>query len=258
MSDKMALFQEERYKLIADLIHERGRVSVKELSDVFNLSFVTIRKDLRYLEKTGKVLRTHGGAISIDEMTSHETFNLRRVKNAAKKAAIGARAAALVSEGDIVFLDASTTTVEMCPYLQQKHLTVLTNSVEIAYFLGRDSDCNISIIGGELKKETLSVIDSAIEKTLSKWQIDIAFFGGWGYSARDGMTDLPGVLIQQKKIIADYAKVIVGVMDSTKIGKGSLETFIPANRLNVLVTNRDVPEEFVSTMKKSKTSLILA
>ncbi len=255
----MVLFQEERYKLIADLIHERGRVSVKELSDVFDLSLVTIRKDLKHLEKEGKVLRTHGGAISTDEMASHEAFNLRRVKNAAKKAVIGAAAAALVAEGDIIFLDASTTTVEMCPYLlQKKQLTVLTNSVEIAYFLGKDSECNIAVIGGELKRETLSVIDSSIRQTLSKWQIDIAFFGGWGYSVKDGMSDVPGVLIQQKKIIAAGSKKTVGLMDSTKIGKGSLETFIPANRLDTLVTNKDVPEEFVKSMNSMRTALILA
>ena len=86
----------------------------------------------------------------------------------------------------------------------------------------------------------------------------MAFFGGWGFSPKDGMTDVPGVLIQQKKVIASHSKMNIGLIDSTKVGKGSLDTFIPADNLDVLITNSDVDKSFVESMDKIRTKLVLA
>ncbi len=259
MKVKESWFQQERLNSILEMISYSGRVTVKELSESFNISLVTIRKDLKQLEKEGKVLRTHGGAISSEEMSNHVAFEKRKIKNRDKKIILGEKAASLVSSGDVIFIDASTTTVEMCPYLTGiKNLTVVTNSIDIAYNLGRAPDCNVVIIGGGIKKETLSVIDSDIEKTFSKWQLDMAFFGGWGFSVKDGMTDVPGVLIQQKKVIASHSRINIGLIDSTKVGKGSLDTFIPSENLDILVTNSDVDESFIESMGKIRTKLIIA
>ena len=259
MENKESWFQQERLNSILEMISLNGRVTVKELSEEFNISLVTIRKDLSQLEQEGKVLRTHGGAISSDEMSNHVAFEKRKIKNRDKKIKIGEKAASLVSSGDIIFIGASTTTVEMCPFLNEiKNLTVVTNSIDIAYNLGKAPFCNVVIFGGGIKKETLSVIDSDIEKTFSKWQLDMAFFGGWGFSPQDGMTDVPGVLIQQKKVIASRSRINVGLIDSTKAGKGSLDTFIPAEKLDILITNSDVKTDFIESMEKIRTKLILA
>ena len=259
MDVKESWFQQERLNSILEMISYSGRVTVKELSEAFNISLVTIRKDLKQLEKEGRVVRTHGGAISSEEISNHVPFEKRKIKNLEKKKRIGEKAASLISSGDLIFIGASTTTVEMCPFLSDiKNLTVITNSIDIAYSLGKAPFCNVVIIGGGIKKETLSVIDSDIEKTFSKWQIDMAFFGGWGFSPKDGMTDVPGVLIQQKKVIASHSKMNIGLIDSTKVGKGSLDTFIPADNLDVLITNSDVDKSFVESMDKIRTKLVLA
>ena len=259
MDNKESWFQQERLNSILEMISANGRVTVRELSEAFSISLVTIRKDLKQLEKEGKVLRTHGGAISSEEMSNHVAFEKRKVKNLDRKIEIGEKAASLVSSGDIIFIGASTTTVEMCSFLADiKNLTVITNSIDIAYNLGKAPFCNVVIIGGGIKKETLSVIDSDIEKTFSKWELDMAFFGGWGFSPKDGMTDVPGVLIQQKKVIASHSRMNIGLIDSSKVGKGSLDTFIPADKLDILITNSDVSSDFINSMEKIKTKLILA
>ena len=259
MCNKESWFQQERLNSIMEMISSSGRVTVKELSEAFSISLVTIRKDLKQLEKEGKVHRTHGGAISSEEMLNHVAFDKRKVKNLDRKIRIGEKAASLVSSGDIIFIGASTTTVEMCQFLAEiKNLTVVTNSIEIAYNLGKSPYCNVVIIGGGIKKETLSVIDSDIEKTFSRWQIDMAFFGGWGFSPKDGMTDVPGVLIQQKKVIASRSKINIGLIDSSKVGKGSLDTFISADKLDILITNSDVNQDFIEAMDRIRTKLLLA
>ena len=242
-----------------ETIYTRGRVTVRELSESYGISPVTIRKDLRQLETEGKIIKTHGGAISKEDMTSHVAFESRKSKNREKKILIGEKAASMVASGDTIFIDASTTTVEMCPYLKDiTDLTIITNSVEIAYILGSAPYCNVVIVGGGVKKETLSVIDSDIEKTFTNWHIDKAFFGGWGYSVRDGMTDLPGVLIHQKKVIAAHSRIKAGLIDSSKVGKGSLDTFVSSAELDYLITNTDVSDDFVEAMKEIRTELILA
>ena len=259
MKVKETFFQEERLNSILEMISTSGRTTVSDLSDAFNISQVTIRKDLKQLEQEGKIIRTHGGAILSEEIGSHVVFDKRKVKNREKKILIGEKAASLVSSGDVIFIDASTTTVEMCPYLLDIHsLTVVTNSIEIAYNLGNAPACNVVILGGGIKKETLSVIDDEIETTFSRWHFDMAFFGGWSFSIQDGMTDIPGILIQQKKIIASKSRLRVGLVDSSKVGRGSLDTFISSEELDILVTNSDVDKDFIEGVKSTGTQLSLA
>ena len=175
------------------------------------------------------------------------------------KIAIAQKAAELVLPGEVIFIDASTTTAEMCPFLVgMENLTVITNSLEVAYILGEAPDINVVVLGGSVKKETLSIIDAEIDKTFAKWRLDKAFFGGWGYSVRDGMTDVPGIIVQQKRIIAEHTNLRIGLIDSTKVGKGSLDTFIASKDLDVLITNRDVGNSFVEDTAKLRTQLILA
>jgi len=244
---------------IQALINARGRVTVEELAQTFHTSLVTIRKDLRQLEHQGSIIKAHGGAISKAAFSAHVTFETRKTKNKIKKQQLGKKACELVAVGDVIFIDASTTTAEMCPHLREvEQLTVLTNSLEIAYLLGTNGRCNIVVLGGTVKRETLAMFDVETAASFDRWQFDKAFFGGWGYSVKDGLTDLPGIIVQQKRHIAARSLVKIALVDSSKVEKGSLDTVIPSKDLEYLITNADVEPSFLEAMQRLNTQLILA
>jgi DeoR/GlpR family transcriptional regulator of sugar metabolism len=242
-------FQEERHKQILKIISEDGRVTVKQLADAFNTSLVTIRKDLKHLENEGKLIRTHGGAISREELSSHVAFEVRATKNKVCKERIGRAAAAMVKPGDIIFIDASTTTVEICPHLNgMKDLTVITNSVDVAYIVSRYEGVNVIVLGGSIRKASMSIIDMQIRQTFSDWMIDKAFLGGWGFTVEDGLTDQPGVLITQKRTIVEHSAFKVAMVDYTKVGKGAMDTFAAPSDLDVIITNTELHPEYKERM----------
>ncbi len=244
---------------IQALIDSRGRVRVEELAETFQTSLVTIRKDLRQLEHEGRIIRAHGGAISRAAMSAHVTFEIRKTKNKREKQQLGKKAAEFVAAGDVIFIDASTTTAEMCPHLRDvEQLTVVTNSLEIAYLLGTTGSCNIVVMGGTVKRETLAMFDLETAASFDRWRFDKAFFGGWGYSVKDGLTDLPGIIVQQKRHIAARSLVKIALVDSSKVEKGSLDTVIPSKDLDYLITNADVEPSFLGAMQRLNTQLILA
>ena len=117
MKDNENIYIEERHKRIFDLIKEKGRVTVKELSRFFNISGVTIRNDLKVLSDNGFIVRTHSGAIYTEQNGAELPINIRKTKQKEYKVNIGEKAASLVTDGEVIFIDASTTACEMVPFL---------------------------------------------------------------------------------------------------------------------------------------------
>jgi DeoR/GlpR family transcriptional regulator of sugar metabolism len=110
-------FIEERHDQILNILSERRRVSVKELCDHFGVSLVTIRNDLKHLKSHGKIIRTHGGALTIEDSPQIPSFLIRKGKNTDLKQAISKFAAGLINDGEVIFIDGGTTASEMPPFL---------------------------------------------------------------------------------------------------------------------------------------------
>ena len=122
-------FLEERQHRIIELLKKKGRFTVKELSRVFNISGATIRSDLKELAAQGKLIRTHGGAMYNQGNGSEFPFNLRKNKHKRLKEQIGREAAKLISEGEVIFIDGSTTASAMLHFsAEKKEITVITDS----------------------------------------------------------------------------------------------------------------------------------
>ena len=125
----------ERRQEIVNVLAEAGQLSVLELSGRFNVSEVTIRQDLQALSEQGLLLRTRGGALSINALPEF-SYDVRQQQKSLEKRLIGQTAAGLVHYGDIIFLDASTTAHAIVPYLKNlSELTVITNSLKITMSL---------------------------------------------------------------------------------------------------------------------------
>ncbi len=129
------MFATERKRAILDLLEKQGKVKVIELSETFDVSEPTIRRDIKELDEKGMLIRTHGGAIAREEGEHEPSFHEKQDKYFKEKESIGKLAAGLVNEGDTILLDSGTTTLQIAKELMVKNITVVTNSLDIAYEL---------------------------------------------------------------------------------------------------------------------------
>ena len=141
------MFLEERYDKIIKMVEDKGRMSVKDLSSIFKVTEDCIRKDLRELEKRGKVKRVHGGAITNRSHNDIKHINERKEINSGKKQEIAKRAFNEIEDGDIVFLDVSSINLELAQIIGSgsKKVIVVSNMPQVATVLN-DSKDNITLI----------------------------------------------------------------------------------------------------------------
>jgi len=251
-------FIEERQQRITDLLSEYGRITVKELCREFHVSNVTIRNDLNELEKHGKLVRTHGGAMASKQVIAEQPFNVRMRKHSDEKERMAKTAADLIEDGEAVFIDGGTTASLVRLFVKDKNdVTILTPSIEVAYYLSHHTSINIFVMGGFLKRESYSTLGASSSNVIKDWNISKAFFGAYGFSVEHGLSDVHTGFIEQKKYIAGKAQTNIGMIDSSKWGKVSLDTYLEAKDLDIIITDKDAPPDMLEAMKQNNIKAIL-
>ena len=142
-----------RRKRIVSMLKDNGSVQVPTLSEIFGVSTVTIRKDLKFLDKQGIAARSYGGAILSETTTPTPEYHIkyRQQKNITEKISIGHTAAALINSGESIILDSGTTTLHIAANLKEKKdITVVTNSLHVINELSLYSGLNLHMLGGTL------------------------------------------------------------------------------------------------------------
>ncbi len=234
------LIEERRHRIAQQLLLDK-RISAKELAQEFNVSTETIRKDLLHLEKEGIAKKGYGGAVVANELLELG-FMEKAASHPAEKAAIGRRAAELVADGSVVFLDSGSTTLEVAKQLTlRKDITVFTNSLKAAQVL-TDAGVRTCILGGEIKPTSKAVIGGWAERQLAEIQADIAFLGTSGFRHRDGpcIENLSESDIKKAMIARSYRTVVVA--DGSKASEDAMVCFAPWRDIDVLVTDAGMPE----------------
>ena len=179
----------ERHSRILSLLQQNGSISVTQLSELFKVSEVTIRKDLSYLEQQKKLYRTHGSAILISPYISDRHVNEKEKKNVAEKRAIGAAAAALVSQDDSIIIASGTTMAFLAREIKpQGRLTVITASVPVTQILSQDPDVDVIQLGGITRSSSVSVVGPFAEQMLRSFNCSKLFIGVAGIDPDFGLT----------------------------------------------------------------------
>ncbi len=185
----------EREKLILEIMLKEKRVAVKELSKKLYASEPSVRRDLASLEGQGLIRRIHGGAV-LNENGSGETkipFLIRELEESNEKLIIAEKAASLVKDGDVIFLDASSTAFNMIPFLSgKKDLTVITNGIKAINALCEYKGSNIKIIstGGGVHTTCLALVGEDAFRTVEQYNADACFFACRGLSEDGRLTDI--------------------------------------------------------------------
>jgi DeoR/GlpR family transcriptional regulator of sugar metabolism len=239
----------ERRQEIIDAVGKAGKLSVAQLSDHFDVSEVTIRQDLQELHDQGFLLRTRGGAVSSKRMPEM-SFDMRQQQNAAEKARIGHAAAALVSNGDTLFLDASTTAHAMIPLLKKfSELTVVTNSLKVALAFLDAPQIQVTLPGGHLRRESISLVGLTDDSPMPPINIQTGFFGARGLTLEEGLTDVNMNEVALKRRIIQSCRQVVALVGSHKWGKVAAYTFARLPQIDMIITDPNASKDLVKGFK---------
>ncbi|MDC7242609.1 MAG: DeoR/GlpR family DNA-binding transcription regulator [Sphaerochaetaceae bacterium] len=250
------MFQNQRRKLILDLIKENGSCKVQTLSKTFNVTEPTIRQDLNALEKEGYIVRQHGGAYLKDDITKNINLSIQSRGHDIEKDRIGKKAASFIQNGDNLILDSGSTVSSMLKYIDKNNLTVITNAINIAMTLSENPCNNIILIGGELKLPTLSLTGPMGISMLEPLYADKLFLATGAFSAQAGLTYPSFSDLDIKRTMIKKATEVYLLADSSKIGK-NLFASLGDVKINHLITDNGISEEQIESIRKTEIDLIV-
>ncbi len=228
----------ERRTKILQLIEDKGKVEVNQLSRLFNTSEVTIRNDLKDLHKQGLVRRAHGGALRAEVVSVDQSLQVKAELHAEQKKRIGAAAAALVSDGDTIILDSGTTTQQIARHIKnKKDLKVITNGLNIAMEIIGAKDIQIILLGGVIRQNSYSVVGYFAEDMLKQLSADKCFLGVDAIDSNFGLSTPNLEESEVNKAMGQIADEIILVADSSKFGRRSLSQIIPLSEVNKIISD---------------------
>ena len=248
----------ERMRRVVELLETRDAVSVTELSREFAVSEVTVRNDLAVLARQGLVARIRGGARALQRGESELEFDVRlRVQQDAKRA-IARAAASLVSRGEAVALDSSTTAYYLALELRtKKDLVVVTNGLLNAAALADAPGVSVIVLGGLVRFAAMSVVGDFGSAVLRNTRIGKGFFGARGISLDRGLMDLNPEEVKIKREMVDACERVIGLFDNTKWQRTALFSFAPAERIDAIVTDEQSPADLVREWRERKVDVHL-
>jgi DeoR family transcriptional regulator, fructose operon transcriptional repressor len=239
------MYAEERQEAIAALVISKGRASVAELAQTYDVTTETVRRDLAALDKAGVVRRVHGGAVPARALHLVEPgVGERETTRADFKDAIAAAAIDYVPRtGATLLLDAGTTTARIAALLPtDRELVVVTNSVPIAARLAATSSVSLQLLGGRVRGVTQAAVGDQALRVLDSIRVDIAFIGTNAISVRHGLSTPDGEEAAVKRAMVRSANYVVVAADSSKVGREDFVSFAPISSVDTLITDTELDD----------------
>jgi DeoR/GlpR family transcriptional regulator of sugar metabolism len=246
-----------RKQLILDTLKRDGQVIAKALSQQFNLSEDTIRRDLRELAEQGLLQRVHGGALPASPAVVDLTGRKLLATNA--KIALAKAAVKLIEPRQVIILDGGTTTQELVKQLPMDfELTVVTHSPTIAVALSEHRNIDVIMLGGKLFKHSMVNIGAAPIEAIGQIRADIYFMGVTGIHAKLGLStgDLEEAHIKRALCAAAAETIVMASAD--KINAASRYIISATTDINTLVTEANVDKSIIKSFKKAGLSVVIA
>lgn len=228
----------EREKKILELLLKEKRCTVKDLAKALFISQPSVRRDLQSLEKQNLIKRIHGGAVLEESAVSKNKipFLIREYEQSGAKARIARKAAELISDGDVIFLDASTSCYYMIPYLaSKKGITVVTGGVKALSKLAEYGIRTVST-GGDLINSCLALVGEEAYRTVESYNADLAFFSCRGVSEDGYLTDISPEENNVRKKMIRRAKRSFLLCATEKFGKRYFHNLCHRDEIDGIIT----------------------
>ncbi|HBI72019.1 MAG TPA: DeoR/GlpR transcriptional regulator [Lachnospiraceae bacterium] len=204
-----------RQQTIINLLTENDILYMDFLAEHLEVSFSTLRRDLRELEKYGKITLLHGGGVQLNKKSIELSISAKLNLNREAKNKIALKACSFIQDNDVIFLDPSSTTLQMIPYLVNRNVTVITNGI---YHINQLATHQIPciMIGGNIKQATNSCIGPLAETALNGLFFNKCFLGANGFSKKSGITNHDINEYTIKRIAMDKSSESYFLIDSSK------------------------------------------
>lgn len=263
------MFARERQERIAAEVAQTGRVSVHALADLFDVTQETIRRDLDALAAAGLVRRVHGGAVGSEGVTLLElSLAERRHRQQEEKHRIAQAALRFLPEVNpaSIVLDAGTTTELLAESLAERsaetgrsrELLIITNAVPIAHRIAHATHLELELLGGRVRGLTSATVGPQVIGQLQRLRPDIAFIGANGLHPEFGLSTPDSLEAAVKSTMVQTARLVVALMDSSKLGQETLVRFAGLDQIDLLITDGPPPAEVTDTLAAADVDVVIA
>ncbi len=235
----------ERNRLILAALAEHGTVAIRDIAGKLDVSEMTLRRDLADLESQGLARRVHGGAVLASDRDPG--YWLRHKRNQAEKRLIGALAASMVENGQIVYIDTGTTNLEVARSILRRSLEanlqvrVVTHAVNVAAELAGHRGVVVHMIGGEVFPETLGTTGPQALRYIRSLNFDLFFLGVTGGEVAGGWTNNSPVGVDLKQVVLERTSKSYVVADASKWGRRGFLRVAPIDGVDGWITDRSLP-----------------
>ncbi len=247
----MSSASENRREEIIELIQSQGKVKVSELSQKYNISEVSIRKDLEMLEAQGHLSRIHGGAVGMNKLYINMDLSERFKTNAAAKRDVAELAAKFIQDNDTIMMNSGTTLTYVLRALRGKNnISIVTNSIQNATEAALYPDFNVILLGGELDSKYQFTYGQDAIHQLENYHASKCILSVDGVSADAGLTLYYSNEAELARKMIECSDMTIVAADSSKLGKNVFARITDASKSDILVTNKSDNFDELAKLRK--------
>lgn len=242
-----------RHKEILMILEQHGSVSIRELTRQLYVSEATVRRDLAELEKAGALKRTHGGAKSVLETSKQVPLFIREALDSKAKSEICRQAAALVKEGDTIFIDGSSTAQYLVKYIASiKDIVVVTYSIKTAELMCQ-SHIKTYCAGGLMIENSLVCTGNKTVEFAKSINTDVCFISCKGVSDDGKFTDTSEEETAVRRAFMQNARQVALLMTQNKFGATYMHTLADLAEIDFLFSDGEIPPTIQARIQKEET-----
>ena len=257
----MSMYAEERQQAMAQLVAERGRLSVNLLAEEYDVTTETVRRDLSALERMGLVRRVHGGAVPASSLAVIESGLVERDSaNTAEKERIARAALQLLPPaGSTVLIDAGSTTQRFASLLPRDHrLVVVTHAVPIAARLAGNPHIELHLLPGRVRTTTQAAVGADTVAALAGLRADAVFLGTNGVSVGHGLSTPDRDEAATKRAMVTSSRQVVVLADASRVGAETPVRFAGLDEVDVLVTDDGIDDDELQDLARAGLEVVVA
>ncbi len=240
----------QRHKTILNELEKDGYVRVQELSKLLGVSEVTIRKDLKELEKRKLLYRSHGSASQLSSLINDRPIDEKAKVRVEEKQRISEAANKLLQKNDRIIIASGTTLLTFAQKITVEPLTVITPFIKISLTLCHKPNIEVIQLGGSMRKSSASVIGPHAESLLSELMCNKLFIGVDGIDMDFGLTTSDIGEAHLNQYMLEAAQEVIVLADSSKFGKRGFGKICNFDQINRIITDREAPVKMVKLIKE--------
>lgn len=252
------MFAKERQSQIIGILKNQESVTTAQLTQIFNVSVETVRRDLLELERAGELVRVHGGAIRSGEMKRFSDLTHRIQENTTKKDELCMIATMLVKEEDIIYIDSGSTAIHFARKIKEKFskLTVITHSVDVFNLLSDKEGFEMILCGGCFQKSEKAFYGKMVLDTIENLHMQKAFIFPSAISMHSGISDFCQELLQVQQAAIGHSDSVFFLADSEKFEKHALIKMSDMSDKYIYVTDSGLNKSYKELYKENNLKVL--